>query len=66
MLVVNLTGHVVREVIVLGRIARFPVVPGPLGVDRVHPAQLFDTFPQWILFSHTVFYGIPADGCYAA
>ena len=45
--------HLVGEVIVLGRIARLPVVPRALGVDRVHPAELFNALSQGVLFSHT-------------
>ena len=49
MLVVNLARRVVCEMVVLGRRARFPVVPRALGVDRVHAAELFDSFAMRVL-----------------
>ena len=45
MFVVHGTRHVVRELVVLGRSTRLPVVPRTLGIDRVHAAQLFNAFP---------------------
>ena len=55
MLVVDRRRIVVGEVIVLGRRARLPVVPRALGINRVHPPELFDAFAVRILgFSHRV------------
>lgn len=55
MLVVHRARNIVREMIVLGRCARFPVVPRALRIDRVHPAELFYTFAMRVLgFCHAI------------
>lgn len=58
MLVINGARYAMREMIVLGGSARLPIMPGPLGVNRIHPAQFFDAFAQSVFFSHIcLFYG---------
>ena len=55
MLVIDRGRIVVRVMVVLGRRAGLPVVPRPLGINRVHAAELFDAFAMGILpFCHTL------------
>ena len=54
MLIIHRARRVVREIIVLRRLPRLPVVPRALRIDRIHPAKLFDAFAKGILFSHTL------------
>src|SRR5688500_1861035 len=68
MFVVDRRRIVVGEVVVLGWRARLPVVPRPLGINRIHPAELFDAFAVWILgFSHRVSWtdSISKPSCHA-
>ena len=56
MLVVDLARDVVRKVIVLRRVARLPVVPRALGINRIHAAQFLDPLAQGVFFCHRSYF----------